>query len=621
MKRKLNETVEPNKNRCLVELNDLSISASKVLNYFNDNTLVDWLNLYYENNKSIKKTQVRKFERFVDNEICSIDENNIINDFSNCSSNIVNNNLDMEHFLLNQGVKFEEVIITNIKNKINNENFHEIFRNSINNNYNKLYNDTIKLMEKGVPLIYQGFLYNNENNTYGFPDLIVRSDYVNKLIKYTKLPKNSCVFNKKWYYVIIDIKFTTLNFKTNNDYLLKKKFIEGYKGQLLIYNLALNKIQKSTNNITYILGRGYTQDDEKISNPFDKLGIIDYDTNDKLIVNKLNDALNWLRDLYINGNKWKIDPPNKIELYPNMKITDKWYNIKSKLANKNNEITNIWYCGVKHRNLAVSKGIKKWSNNKFNTNLINMHGKIIAPKLNNLLKINRSKKNNIYYDIKHTELIDWKNNNDNSIVIYLDFETYNNIHKLTNHKDSDGIYLIGNGYLINNVWNYKKFLVEDDSLESEYKMLKEWLLWLNSFNKNIIFYHYHIHEVIHFKKAIIKHNLTTKFLTIINKIKFIDLHKIIYNYNLCIKTCLNYSLKSIINSLSNLNYIPKIYDNNDCIKNGTEAMIAFYKSIEIYNEFNTPLCDISYMKDSIKYNEKDVLSLYHLLNFLKNTIK
>jgi hypothetical protein len=88
---------------------------------------------------------------------------------------------------------------------------------------------------------------------------------------------------------------------------------------------------------------------------------------------------------------------------------------------------------------------------------------------------------------------------------------------------------------------------------------------------------------------------------------------------LCIKGCLNYSLKSVINSLSNLNYIPQIYGDN-VIKNGCEAMIAFYKSLEIHNNLNIPLNEIKYIIDSIKYNEKDVLSLYHLLNFLQNII-
>ena len=43
------------------------------------------------------------------------------------------------------------------------------------------FNYTKKLMKDGVPVIFQAVLHDYEGKTYGCPDLIVRSDYLNNL--------------------------------------------------------------------------------------------------------------------------------------------------------------------------------------------------------------------------------------------------------------------------------------------------------------------------------------------------------------------------------------------------------------------------------------------------------
>ena len=73
------------------------------------------------------------------------------------------------------------------------------------------FNETISLMKKGVPIIYQGVLHNNENNTFGLPDLIVRSDYINKLIKDQVIDEEeenikAPLLGTSFHYKVIDIK-------------------------------------------------------------------------------------------------------------------------------------------------------------------------------------------------------------------------------------------------------------------------------------------------------------------------------------------------------------------------------------------------------------------------------
>ena len=38
-------------------------------------------------------------------------------------------------------------------------------------------------MRQGVPLIYHGVLHNKDNNTFGIPDIIIRSDYINEIVE------------------------------------------------------------------------------------------------------------------------------------------------------------------------------------------------------------------------------------------------------------------------------------------------------------------------------------------------------------------------------------------------------------------------------------------------------
>ena len=45
-------------------------------------------------------------------------------------------------------------------------------------------------MEKGTEIIYQGVLCDFENKVFGVPDLIVRSDYINKIFNEIVISRN-----------------------------------------------------------------------------------------------------------------------------------------------------------------------------------------------------------------------------------------------------------------------------------------------------------------------------------------------------------------------------------------------------------------------------------------------
>jgi hypothetical protein len=71
-------------------------------------------------------------------------------------------------------------------------------------------------MERGASVLYQAVLWDAENRTYGIPDLLVRSDELNRLFpgvitkgEATQSAKD--LNSSSWHYRVVDIKFTTLD--------------------------------------------------------------------------------------------------------------------------------------------------------------------------------------------------------------------------------------------------------------------------------------------------------------------------------------------------------------------------------------------------------------------------
>ena len=130
---------------------------------------------------------------------------------------------------------------------------------------------TLDAMNKGIiAFIHSGVLHNSENQTYGVPDLLVRSDWIRELVGVCPIEKDKeknrakklrDVFDPDqtptYHYRVIDIKFTTLYLSADGTDL-NTGSIPAWKGQLWIYNHALGKLQGYEPPQAYILGRKWT---------------------------------------------------------------------------------------------------------------------------------------------------------------------------------------------------------------------------------------------------------------------------------------------------------------------------------------------------------------------------
>ena len=131
---------------------------------------------------------------------------------------------------------------------------------------------------------------------------------------------------------------------------------------------------------------------EKSFSCLNKLGRIDYKKVDNIYKEKTRKAINWVREVKRDGRNWSVNPPSRVELYPNMCIdSGKWNVEKRKIADRIGEITDIWQVGVKHRNKALEKGIKSWKDPECTSTALSFRGKRSSI-VDKIMAINRQKK-------------------------------------------------------------------------------------------------------------------------------------------------------------------------------------------------------------------------------------
>lgn len=584
---------------CNYKLNTM-ISATSIRNYMLNDPLIDYLKKYNINslsNNSNKKQKIKQFDTFTE-------------------------------YIMNSGIKFEDELIKLINVK------HPIVKvaNYTESRDIKKFNETIKLMKEGVPIIYQGVLHNNDNNTFGLPDLIVRSDYINKLMEYDVISNDEAnhgapFLGTPYHYKIIDIKHSTIQLRSDGIHLLNTDNVPAYKGQLYIYTLALNKVQGIKINKAFIWGKKYSYEScnikYNITNFLNKLGTINFDNIDFEYIEQTENAIKWIKLLDNEGDTWSLSPyPSRSELYPNMK-NDKdgeFHNIKKDIAKNINEITQIWNCGFKKRKLAHLKCVYSWKNPKFNSKLLEMNKGKIGPIIDKILNINRQNKDNFRPKKINYDRENWISCKD--MEFYLDFETFNtNLDSIIqqgeiNNNNSQFIFMIGIGYEKNSEWIFKSFTMDNKTLESEEKIFTEFIEYINKImyqenKKTCKLYHWSHAEVTSYNSFKLRHyNLKIND----NHIHFYDLNKVFINEPITVKGALNYSLKTIAKALNKNKLIKSTWNENSICSNGLNAMIL---ANNIYNSLQSNIINNPIMKEIIHYNEIDCKVLWDIHTLIK----
>jgi predicted RecB family nuclease len=470
-------------------------------------------------------------------------------------------------------------------------------------------NKTIELMNKGIPIIHSAPFYNKTNKTKGVIDLLIRSDYINKIVKTNVLETNEIKTSlKSYYYIVIDIKFSTIPLMSDGIHIQNSSNYKAYKSQLCIYTEAIGHIQNYHSKYAFILGRRckYTKNSIVYNNHncLERLGRIDYDKIDNIYITHTKNAINWLRDVRKNHHIWTINPPSNVNLYPNMCIDSGIWNVqKENISNEIGELTCIWNVNISHRENAFKKGIKKWQDKKCNSKILGIKGKR-SDIIDKILNINRQNVHKILPLKIENNIYNWKYNKNE---IFVDFETISDIitdfDNLPNQKSSELIFLIGIYHRNDeNNWEYTKFVCKNMSQNEEKHIINEFINFLKIKKYPVI--NYWFAEQSLWKRACYRNNVDNSKIN-----KWVDLYHIFKSEPIVIKDCFNFGLKSIYKAMKKHNLIDIKMDS--LCMSGKSAMI---RAIDYYEQ----KCENNdIMNDICLYNKFDCKVLKEILYYLR----
>lgn len=594
------------------------ISATRVQNYLLKDPLLDWLELYYN------KTVETKYK------MGHID---------------VNKEKSRLNILFEMGNKFEAEIYKYLLERFNRENVVCVTNyENVTNRLSYIKNDmnlTLNLMKQGIPILFQVPLINEDDNTYGLADMVVRSDWLNKLVLNPVLDEHeekiqATKLNGKYHYRVIDIKWTTLHLCVDRERIRNVSRFPAYKGQLLIYNRALAKLQGYMPDKAYILAKSWKCDSKDGNlnegyNCFDLLGQIQYNDWDNKYIESTDEAIRWVKRVRTEGNKWTCLPkPSVPELYPNMcnKNDMPYSKIKKHIAKELNELTDLWMVGPKNRDIGHTNSIFRWDDPNCNSESLGIYGKTVGPILNKIIEINQSRTK----DILRPKIItnnDFNWQQEDTLDFYVDYEAINsNFYtrdiNLENSKSESGvIYMIGIGYIENNRWIYKSIYMNNFSFEEEYRVVDEFVNIIKqrsaNSNKRPKIYHWGHAERTMFNNVNKRHGYIWSQWK--EYVMWIDLCNIFKKIPIVIKNAKKFSLKEVARALYNHKVIKTCWNNN--MESGLEAMISaseYYKFMEQYNatsdktEYNKQK---EIFLEIIKYNEVDCKVMWEILDYLR----
>ena len=497
---------------------------------------------------------------------------------------------------------------------------------------------TVQAMMKGIPIICQAVVFNDKNKTSGILDILIRSDYVNKLFKRQVIKKETETFKAPklkgpYHYRVIDIKWTTMTLCANGYNIRNDDRFPAYKGQLAIYNSIIGEIQGYTPKETYIMAKSWhidrKNDPQTGHNCFDLLGVIDYSSFDSKYIERTLQGIDWMRDVRTYGSGWDLLNPTREELYPNAcnKNDAPWTKYKKDVCEKIGEMTQIWCVTDTHRKTAHQKGIYSWRDPRCDSVTMGITGDVRPAIIDEILEVNRSKHHVLRPDTIHENLSNWQE--ESHVDFYVDFETingtlYNPIIDLENSEsNADIIFMIGVGHIENNEWKYKVFKMNNVSHDEEMRIANEFTKYITEKTKKLSdddskhvarLFHWSQAEVTNFRHLNERHDGMWKDWE--SSILWTDMYHVFTKEPIVIKGALSFKLKDIGRAFHENGFIQTLWDDVGP-SDGFDAMLSAVKYYKKKDAGTLLKEDNDIYKTIIKYNEVDCKVIWEIVDYLR----
>lgn len=566
---------------------NLWISPSMTNNYANNDPCLDWFEMHGD---------AAGFQRDHDNDM-----------------------FDFSKYVMDKGMQFEATVFAHLKTLFP-DHVVQVGNGHDDSESVEKFQETLALMRGGTPIILQAVLHCRKKMIFGSMDMLVRSDWINRLTDQPSLtPAETgvgCVFSDDWHYRVIDCKFSTITLNAGKTGILG---CPAYKTQIALYNAILEHIQGYAPDKAFILGRGWKQNiklAQSSNNALERLCPIDFQTRDVKYMYIAEDAVQWLRRLRRYGNRWRPISrrngglPTVPELYPNMSNTaDRpWHNAKKQVAQQIGEITQLYNCGTKFRQEKHALGkfrISDLTPEDFNNSSANQQ--VISS------IVERNNQMTDFIVTQYPEI--------SSVVkpgswivetpddFYIDFETVNDANddfsSFPEKGGSSMVWMIGCGFRDRktNKWQFQNFVANTLSLDEESRIFREWFRFMGARTTMPRIFHWSNAEQVHYYRAKDTHVFPRH-----PKFRWVDMNKVFLTEGITIKDAYDYKLKNVARAFKKHGFIDIEWE-NDYI-DGLGSSVAAWRHAE--NLQNNPV-----IQEVEKYNEIDCKVIYEIVDFLR----
>lgn len=473
---------------------------------------------------------------------------------TNCKIGYSKSLLSQTPYKINQqGIQFENMV-----NKWLRRELDSVWEPSNGMDMDEAVKEAKKLIKEGKQdVLIKVPFRNGRNKTFGEMDIVIKGSAVIKLFPYMK-----DIINEKYHnsYIVIDVKYHKIKLLKDGVSIGSESehWREKVKGQLSLYNKALNNIQHVKCPISLVLGSEYEHKKEKYD--WDKrLGVVDFDNKDEYILNELPKAISWARSCQ---QRKHIVSQYNCEEDPMWESRDEKYNF-----NNTYNVYDDEYEFYKTNELMESPNMDMDTAIEWNGGSLEYYNDV------NILFCDAETTGpgvfSTFYDY-HFERID-------RMIMWGIMDIQGNIEQLTLNKEGT-----------NNI--------SQEISECYTKRVGE-------NNKKLCIVHWSPAE---------KNYIDRYCIDLPDDVYLLDLHKIVKQNGLKIKGCSSYGLKDVMKSLYENNLIDFKYEGD--VKSGSDAMsqlIHYY-----YNDGPE-----SIIEDVKYYNKMDCEALRVLWNFLSKDYK